>query len=82
MSYEPAPKPPVRPRSNGYVKWRLVFIFVWLTVMLFPSGTPTDVSRFSSGALLIIVIFALAITYVPPIIAAVQIYRAYKATRH
>jgi hypothetical protein len=58
---------------------RLAFIFVWLTIMLFPSGDSVDMTQFTPTALMIIVIFALAITYVPPIIAAVQIYKAHKA---
>ena len=82
MSYEPAPQPPVRRRSNGYVGWRLAFIFVWLNIMLFPSGDPVDLTQFTPGTLVAIGLIALVITYVPPIIAAVQIYRAYKATRH
>lgn len=81
MAYQPTPPPPVRRRSNGYVGRRLVFIIVWLTMMMFPSGDPVDVTQFTPGALAIIAILSLAIIYVLPIVAAVQIYKAYKARR-
>ena len=68
--------PTQRQRSNGYIGRRLLFIIVWMFAMTFPSGHGAP-SGVSSSALAVGAILGLVFIFVPPIIAARQIYNAY-----
>jgi hypothetical protein len=63
-------------RSNGYIGRRLAFIIIWMFAMLLPSGHGVP-SGMSPSALAVAAILGLVLTFVPPIIAARQIYKAY-----
>jgi hypothetical protein len=66
-------------KTPGYVGRRLAFMIIWVFVTMFPSGSAVNVSEtYSPGTLFILGVITLAIVLVPPIIAARQIYRAYR----
>ena len=65
-------------RTPGYVGRRLAFIVVWMFVTMFPAGSSHESEYADDPAfVLLVALIALAVIFIPPIIAARQIYRAY-----